>query len=105
MEVDRGGLYASTELNYAVTALSVQFYTAINADTTVKRMLFVSSNQRADFTLAMTNVMKAQDHCKSCDPKVRFRTQTSRLAALPKTRLNAAKDASALLVCNEKHAN
>ena len=59
MRVGRG---APTEFTYSVTALSVQFHTAINADTTVKRMLFVSSNRRADFTLATTNVLKAQDY-------------------------------------------
>ena len=59
--VDRDGLYAPTEFTYALTCLSVQFYTAINADTTVKRKLFASSNQRADFTLVTTNVLKAQD--------------------------------------------
>ena len=68
LQVDSGGLYASTEFIYAVTAFRAQFYTAINADTTVKRMLFASSNQRADFMLATTNVLKAHDHTKSCDP-------------------------------------
>ena len=62
LQVDRGGLYACAEFTYAVTTLSVQFHTAINADTTVKRVLFASSNQRADFTLATTNVLKAQNH-------------------------------------------
>ena len=62
LQVDRGGLYTPIEFTYAVTALSVQSYTSINADTTVKRMLFALSNPRADFTLATTNVLKAQDH-------------------------------------------
>ena len=62
LQVVRGGLYAPTKFIYAVTALSVQFYTAINADATVKCMLFASSNRRADFTLTTTNVSKAQDH-------------------------------------------
>ena len=61
LQVDRGGLHAFTEFTYVVTALSVQFYTAINADTTVKPMLLASSNQQADFTLATTNISKAQD--------------------------------------------
>ena len=46
VEVD---YYVPTEFIYAVTALSFQFYTAINADTSVKRKLFASGNQRADF--------------------------------------------------------
>ena len=62
LQIDRCRLYAPTEFTYAVTALSIQFYTAINLDTTVKRMLFASSNQWADFMLATTNVLKVQDH-------------------------------------------
>ena len=61
-QVGGGGLYTLTEFTYAVTALSVQFYITINADTAVKCMLFASSNRRADFSLATTNVLKAQDH-------------------------------------------
>ena len=49
LQVGGCGFYVPTEFIYAVTALSVQFYTAINADTTAKRKLFAPSNQRADF--------------------------------------------------------
>ena len=61
LQVNRGGLYAPTEFIYAVTDLSVQFYTAISVDTTIKHKLFALSNQLAGFTLATTNVLKAQD--------------------------------------------
>ena len=54
---DRGGLSAPTEYTYCVTALSVQYYTAINTDVDAKRKLFASSNQRRDFILAMSKVL------------------------------------------------
>ena len=53
LQVGRGGLYDPAEFTYAVTALSVQFHTAINADTTVKRLLFSLSNQQADWLRLM----------------------------------------------------
>ena len=81
LQVEKGGVYAPTEFTYAVTALSVRFYTAIYTNTTVKRKLFASSNQWADFTLVTTNVLKAEGtrSCKTCASG-----QSLHLAALQK---------------------
>ena len=97
------------EVNYmllqsSLMLLSVRFYTASNADTTVKLMLFASSNQRTDFTLATTKVLKAQDHAnlviQNCISDTNF--AFSCFAKNELKRLNAAKDVSASLICSRK---
>ena len=47
LQVDRGGLYAPTEFIHAVTALSVRFYTTINANTTSCQTQVVCIKQSA----------------------------------------------------------
>ena len=54
METDRSGLSAPTKLCFAVTALTIQAYTAISSDGNMKMKLLTSgTEQRAIFTKAL----------------------------------------------------
>ena len=109
-QVDTDGLYLPTAFTYSMITFSTQFYTAINADTTVKRNLLKSSIPWANFTLATTNVLKVQDHanlviqkCPSGHMNFELIVKAARcFAKNDLKRLNTAKDAPASLLCNRK---
>ena len=109
---DRGGLAAPTEFCFAVTALSVQFYSAIAADISIKHKLFASKNQRYDFTIAIMNVMQAHSNFKNlvhqkCSAghqnfEMIVKSTFNCFAINEMKRLNVSQDAPPTLSCNRK---
>ena len=59
---NRSELAAPMEFCFAVTALSVQLYSAIAADISIKHKLFALKNQRFDCTIAIMNVKQAHSN-------------------------------------------